>query len=829
MMQESKPNPAKVPSLHSLAKRGCNSPDRCGPAGRRSCGAFPWEWLGRSLALPRFAKDWSPSWILSLLLAIAPLSRAADPPEQQPPPAQGKIDFDHDIRPIFETTCLRCHGPEKPKSHFRLDNRESALKGGSDGVDILPGSGAKSPLVQRVSSTNEDMRMPPPGKGEALTPAQIGKLQAWIDQGAAWGATNSGPQFHFDLQPQFDWIGVHGDKGEFRQIEGIMDGPSGGLKHFSFEDQIDPTEKLSLQGHFLSAGQESGLQLNLTKNDVGFIRAGFEQLRQYYDNFGWHDSAATQPGLPAAASLSLDEGRAWIDLGLTLPRGPQLVLGYEEQFRVGDESTLDWGALGAKNIAPSTEAVDEHTHIIKLDVTGELAGWQVQDNARVEIHTSHNGDNEITGPGATFQTQDKYNDVQGMNTLSLEKTVRDWWSVSAAYYYAHLEGDDSLNQAGTPPGTVFQFWQSPQVTLSTASHIFSASSLFRPIASLTFGLSTQFEWTHERGFGAINTAFPVAVVGPFTNAPVQEDSNLDEFKSSQNAALRFTKIPWTVLFADARFEQDGNTSFQEGTVDGPDNPFASKWDAQNTEYDVRTGFTTSPRTWVSLNAEYRFHSSDTSYNHLIDSTQFSGYPAFITGRTIKTDAVETKLVLRPANWLRTTLSYKIEGTDYSTATDPVTGGISPGGPLLAGKYEAHTYGLSGALTPITRLNLTSTLTYSDSRTWSFANDDPSVAPYKGGVWMATEGAAFTLTQTTRLSASYSFSQANYRENNGTVGIPLGMDYTRHTAAIALTKRFSEKISGAVRYAFYTYAEPSSGGLTDYTAQGIFATLTFKGP
>jgi hypothetical protein len=205
------------------------------------------------------------------------------------------------------------------------------------------------------------------------------------------------------------------------------------------------------------------------------------------------------------------------------------------------------------------------------------------------------------------------------------------------------------------------------------------------------------------------------------------------------------------------------------------------------------------------------------------------YPGFILGRKIKTDEVETKLVLRPASWLSTTLSYKIEGTDFSTTTQPDFADNSPGGPLLAGKYEMHTYGLSGALTPITRLNLTSTLTYSDSRTWTFANDDSSVVPYKGGVWMVTEGATYTINQTTRLSASYSFSQADYNENNGVAGVPLGMDYTRHTATIALTKHFSEKISGALRYAFYTYAEPSSGGLTDYTAQGIFATLTFKGP
>jgi hypothetical protein len=82
---------------------------------------------------------------------------------------------------------------------------------------------------------------------------------------------------------------------------------------------------------------------------------------------------------------------------------------------------------------------------------------------------------------------------------------------------------------------------------------------------------------------------------------------------------------------------------------------------------------------------------------------------------------------------------------------------------------------------------------------------------------------------TDLSASYSFAQAAYGQNNGVAGVPLGLNFTRHSASIALVEHFSDKISGALRYAFYTYAEPGSGGLTDYTAQGIFATLAFRGP
>src|SRR5438874_923481 len=118
-----------------------------------------------------------------------------------PPAATVKIDFTLDIQPILEKTCWRCHGSERPKSHFRLDNRMSALKGGENGIDIIPGNSAKSPLIHYVTRLVPDMEMPPPGKGDPLTPEQVGLLRAWIDQDLPWGTTNPSVQFAFSAAP----------------------------------------------------------------------------------------------------------------------------------------------------------------------------------------------------------------------------------------------------------------------------------------------------------------------------------------------------------------------------------------------------------------------------------------------------------------------------------------------------------------------------------------------------------------------------------------------------------------------------------------------------
>jgi mono/diheme cytochrome c family protein len=106
------------------------------------------------------------------------------------PPASDKtgVTYATDIKPLFEKSCVKCHGAEKPKARLRLDSLEGTLKGGEDGKVVLPSDSANSILIHNVAHAGDpDGYMPPP-KNRAnigpLTKEQIGLLRAWIDQGA---------------------------------------------------------------------------------------------------------------------------------------------------------------------------------------------------------------------------------------------------------------------------------------------------------------------------------------------------------------------------------------------------------------------------------------------------------------------------------------------------------------------------------------------------------------------------------------------------------------------------------------------------------------------
>ena len=122
-------------------------------------------------------------WIFLLAPALA-LAITPQQVAQLPPPANHRIDFSKEIQPIFEASCIKCHGRGKDKGGLRIDTRETLLKGGDSGAVIVPGKSADSLLIALVEGFDPDSVMPK--KGSRLTPEQIGVLRAWIDQGAEW-------------------------------------------------------------------------------------------------------------------------------------------------------------------------------------------------------------------------------------------------------------------------------------------------------------------------------------------------------------------------------------------------------------------------------------------------------------------------------------------------------------------------------------------------------------------------------------------------------------------------------------------------------------------
>lgn len=110
---------------------------------------------------------------LAVAAASAPLS-AAEP-----------IDFEKQIKPILEKSCVKCHSEEEENGALRLETRELALKGGDSGPAITPNKPEESTVIERISLPPDDFLIMP-AEGDPLTKEQIELLTAWVKQGAKW-------------------------------------------------------------------------------------------------------------------------------------------------------------------------------------------------------------------------------------------------------------------------------------------------------------------------------------------------------------------------------------------------------------------------------------------------------------------------------------------------------------------------------------------------------------------------------------------------------------------------------------------------------------------
>ena len=118
-----------------------------------------------------------------LLAAGLRFSSSAAPAEH---PA-GVVDFARDIRPLFNKHCVGCHGGVKRAAKISFIYRDVVVAiNAADEKPIHPGDPENSELIRRITTTDEDDRMPPAEHGPRLSEREISLFREWIRQGAPW-------------------------------------------------------------------------------------------------------------------------------------------------------------------------------------------------------------------------------------------------------------------------------------------------------------------------------------------------------------------------------------------------------------------------------------------------------------------------------------------------------------------------------------------------------------------------------------------------------------------------------------------------------------------
>src|SRR5262245_54581673 len=95
--------------------------------------------------------------------------------------AKSPVDFGHDVAPIFEQYCIRCHQPSNKKAELSLAT-SADLKSNEY---IVAGDPDASYLVEVVTAAAGEKPLMPK-EGARLSVQEVSILRDWIREGARW-------------------------------------------------------------------------------------------------------------------------------------------------------------------------------------------------------------------------------------------------------------------------------------------------------------------------------------------------------------------------------------------------------------------------------------------------------------------------------------------------------------------------------------------------------------------------------------------------------------------------------------------------------------------
>lgn len=126
----------------------------------------------------------APLVCLPIGLSLREGTKPVQTPMAAPDPAANPAFYTSRVQPIFQANCFRCHAGMNHRGGLMLGSRAGLMKGGHDGVVIVPGHPEQSLLVKLIrheGPPNDPMPMPPKSK---LSDADIATIEQWVRAGA---------------------------------------------------------------------------------------------------------------------------------------------------------------------------------------------------------------------------------------------------------------------------------------------------------------------------------------------------------------------------------------------------------------------------------------------------------------------------------------------------------------------------------------------------------------------------------------------------------------------------------------------------------------------
>lgn len=211
-----------------------------------------------------------------------------------------EVDFNTEVKPIFNKKCISCHGGVKRESGFSLLFRADALEVNKSGRPaIIPGDPSNSEMIRRLRLDDAEDRMP--YHSEPLSDKERDILVRWIKQGAKWGD---------------HWAYVPVAKTSIPDVDHWLFGVKGGSKWVRNDIDAFTYAKMQQEGLGPSPEADKSTLLRRVSFDITGLPPSDKLARRFFTDTG----AGAYERLVDTLLASRHYGEKWASMWMDLAR-----------------------------------------------------------------------------------------------------------------------------------------------------------------------------------------------------------------------------------------------------------------------------------------------------------------------------------------------------------------------------------------------------------------------------------------------------------------------------------------------------------------------------
>jgi hypothetical protein len=638
-----------------------------------------------------------------------------------------------------------------------------------------------------------------------------------------------------------EYISVKGDAEKFRAQTWKNDGYSGGLEDILATGMINKDTSFSFEGHALSNTNDYGGDLEIKKQDLGFLKIDYDIFRKYYDGTGgtYYPFTTLSAG-NVDRDFRMDIGHMGFEIGGVLGNLPEISFFYNQHTKDGVKSRLSWTAAKegstTKMIGPAWQDIDESVNSFGLRSHGDLAGFAVKGEQKWEVLNEKTiREEKSLSTNATASEKKIRRQTTELDSNSSVTTLHGekwFWEetgmMAVAYRHSQIDNKEhaslrETDEYGNPRS--FTYPENKYAGVGDnklSSDIVTGNFQSHLMKDLLFNAKLKTEIINRHG----GSSDPSDTTNPPNGIPNTTEVSMSESKVDSwggDLGLRYSGFKKTSIYGDVEVGRVNNWLYENrDSIAGESAAsvgeiFFRETDVYTTKVVLTAGTRTVLSKYLNFTTQIRHKMQDSDYDDKRESVYSAGAKsAFMDFLQLTGTELTTKWTVKPVKRVTGSLRYQYADNDYVTRTEDSFN--------QRALTISHTFTYDLILQPLDSLlidlgymrQLAKTSTPADRR------DLPLIPGFTSNVntWMMSSSYIFT----PKMSFNTTFSKAsqdNYNDFTVT-GLPYGVDASWYDATIGLKWLANKVVSVEPKYTYYNYQENAkSGADAGYSAHAVW--------